>query len=307
MGKQLTTLDFIKKSKTIHGDIYNYNESEYVNVKTKVSVICEEHGRFIVWPSDHMRGTGCRKCANMRIKNKLTYSKEQFIKKAAAIHGNVYNYEYIKYLNHKTPIEIICKEHGSFLQKPYHHLNGSGCQICGQKQTGKYNTAQYIEMVRNVHNNKYDYSITKYNTSHDYLEIICPIHGKFNQIAYYHLQGSGCPMCTKNNYSLMAIEWLNEISKKENIYIQHAENEGEYVIPNTKYKADGYCEKTNTIYEFYGDCWHGNLEIYEPNTKCHPFNSNTALELYKYTMEREQTILNRGFNLISIWESEYSV
>ena len=77
-----------------------------------------------------------------------------------------------------------------------------------------------------------------------------------------HLRGRGCPKCF-NHYSKSSILWLDFLSKYYNINIQHAENDGEYLIPKTKYKADGFCKENNTIYEFHGDYWHGNPNIYK--------------------------------------------
>ena len=47
--------------------------------------------------------------------------------------------------------------------------------------------------------------------------------------------------------------------EKENIPIQHAENGGEFYIQGIG-KVDGYCQETNTVYEFHGSYWHGNCE-----------------------------------------------
>ena len=49
--------------------------------------------------------------------------------------------------------------------------------------------------------------------------------------------------------------------KRDNIYIQHAINDKEYLIEGTRYHADGFCKDTNTIYEFHGDYWHGNPKL----------------------------------------------
>jgi hypothetical protein len=59
----------------------------------------------------------------------------------------------------------------------------------------------------------------------------------------------------QNSYK--STKWLKYIENKNNIVIQHAENGGEFKIPNTKYKADGYCKENNTIYEFNGCLYHG--------------------------------------------------
>ena len=50
--------------------------------------------------------------------------------------------------------------------------------------------------------------------------------------------------------------------------IKHALNgsEKKLTIGNKTYKADGFWEETNTVYEFYGCFWHGCLNCYKPNT-----------------------------------------
>jgi hypothetical protein len=66
-----------------------------------------------------------------------------------------------------------------------------------------------------------------------------------------------------HQFSKMSITWLEWLMEKEKrrgeypIYIQHALNEGEYQVPNSKYKLDGFCRETNTAYEFNGCLWHG--------------------------------------------------
>lgn len=115
---------------------------------------------------------------------------------------------------------------------------------------------------------------------------------------------SSCPQCRPIQYSQKCIEWLESVMDNEKIYIQHAGNTGEFMIPNTRFRADGYCKETNTIYEFYGDCWHGNPKVFDPQDVCHPFNNKTAQELYEEVKRRETAILSAGFNLITKWETE---
>ncbi|MGI0076333.1 MAG: DUF7487 domain-containing protein [Nitrosopumilaceae archaeon] len=106
-------------------------------------------------------------------------------------------------------------------------------------------------------------------------------------------------------FSNKSILWLESIIKEQNILIRHAQNGGEYKIPNTRYSADGYCKETNTIYEFHGDIWHGNPEIYESHEICNPFSDLTAGELYQKTLERENKIRELGYNLIVMWENDF--
>ncbi|MGI0075826.1 MAG: DUF7487 domain-containing protein [Nitrosopumilaceae archaeon] len=105
-----------------------------------------------------------------------------------------------------------------------------------------------------------------------------------------------------NTFSHKQILWLESIMKEQNIFIQHAQNIGEYKISGTRYVVDGYCQQTNTVYEFYGDFFHGNPNIFKSD-----FYNNimykTAGELYQKTLEREDIIRSLGFNIVTIWES----
>jgi predicted nucleic acid-binding Zn-ribbon protein len=115
---------------------------------------------------------------------------------------------------------------------------------------------------------------------------------------------SGCPVCTNRGYSRKAIDWINEISREENISIVCAEG-GEYLIPNTQLKVDGYCSQTNTIYEFYGDYWHGNPEKFNPNDTHPHIQEKTFGDLYDATLMREEVLRELGYNIITTWESDY--
>jgi hypothetical protein len=106
-----------------------------------------------------------------------------------------------------------------------------------------------------------------------------------------------------HHVSKLQIQWLDFTSKIHNITIQHGKNGEEFKIPNTRFKADGYCKETNTIYEFHGDYWHGNPNIYKPSEKT--YFGKTFSELYENTLKREQQIKNMIFNLITMWESDW--
>tara|TARA_A100001515_G_C4443901_1_gene167896 strand:- start:34 stop:513 length:480 start_codon:yes stop_codon:yes gene_type:complete len=101
-----------------------------------------------------------------------------------------------------------------------------------------------------------------------------------------------------------AIEWMEYIMKKEGIHIQHEQNGGEVHILETPYRVDGYCEETNTIYEYHGDYWHGNPDVY-PSDEINKTNKRTMGELYENTIQREQVLRDMGFNVVVMWESEW--
>lgn len=122
----LTIEIFIQRAKEIHGDKYDYSKVEYINNKTKVKIFCPTHGGFEQEPRRHLKGMGCLKCY---FESKFS-STEKFIEKSKQIHGDKYNYSKVEYVNSKTKVKIICKEHGSFWQVPESHLKGMGCSRC---------------------------------------------------------------------------------------------------------------------------------------------------------------------------------
>jgi hypothetical protein len=121
---------------------------------------------------------------------------EKFINKARILHGNRYDYSKIHYIKNRIKITIICLEHGEFEQTPYSHLGGAGCPKCAGNK--KLTTETFIEKAKELHNNKYDYSMINYFNNRIKVTIICPEHGEFEQMPSSHLSGNGCPVCTNN-------------------------------------------------------------------------------------------------------------
>ena len=58
-------------------------------------------------------------------------TKEQFLEKAKAVHGDRYSYEKSLKRNMRKPIKIVCPLHGEFEQSPMNHLKTDGCPKCG--------------------------------------------------------------------------------------------------------------------------------------------------------------------------------
>lgn len=63
---------FIKKSKKIHGNFYDYSLIDYKDTIQLISIKCPIHGVFKQKPSNHLRGCGCPKCGEIRTIKNLT-------------------------------------------------------------------------------------------------------------------------------------------------------------------------------------------------------------------------------------------
>lgn len=121
--------NFVKKSNKKHDNKYDYSKVEYVNSKTKVCIICPEHGEFWQTPAAHVRGNECPECANKK-RGKRTINTESLIEKYQSIHNNKYTYGKTQYIDANTKICVTCPEHGDFYILPFNHLNGQGCPKC---------------------------------------------------------------------------------------------------------------------------------------------------------------------------------
>ena len=131
MSERLTTEEFIRRAKAVHGDRYDYSQTEYRGNHRKVTIFCPEHGEFRQLPPNHYR-YGCRKCAEKKARPKLT--TETFIARAETIHGRRYDYSQVNYEKLYKKVEVICPEHGSFWVRPNNHLyGGNGCPTCAQR------------------------------------------------------------------------------------------------------------------------------------------------------------------------------
>lgn len=128
---------------------------------------------------------------------KLTTDK--FIELSKLTHGDKYDYSKVEYTHNKSKVKIICPIHGEFEQEPRHHTAGRGCASCGRlivETARKITTNEFINNAKKIHGDKYDYSNVNYIIYKIKVDIICPIHGKFNQSPNGHLQGHGCPKCS---------------------------------------------------------------------------------------------------------------
>lgn len=275
--KKLSNEQFIARANQIHNYKYDYSKILYKNNRTKVCIICPEHGEFWQIPSSHLKGYGCPECSNYK---KLT--TEEFIEKAKSVHGDRYDYSKVEYVNSSTKVCIICPEHGEFWQTPDSHINArQGCPYCngGVKLTNEV----FIKKAKAIHGDKYDYSKVKYVNAHNPITIICPEHGEFTQRPNDHLMGHSCPLC---------IELYNKSSYEAEI-AEYIESLGVDVLRNNRTALQG-CEldlfipSLNVAVEFDGLYWHN--EQHKENT---------------YHLKKTEECEAKGIQLIHIFEDEW--
>ncbi len=246
MGKQLTTEDFITRAHNIHGDIYDYSNTTYINSRTKLDIKCKTHGTFTQLANHHLRGNGCPTCVIDRKRK----SQNDTIKQFKTKHNNTYDYTHVEYVNNNTKVKILCRIHGIFEQTPKQHIR-YGCNECAKEyraQTLRKGTQQFIKESLAIHGNIYDYSQVEYIHNKSHVNIICHIHGVFQQYPQSHLRGHICPSCKQKSIGETQIQ--NVLDDHNISYAS------EYVFSDCKYykslRYDFYCHDLNLCIEYDG-------------------------------------------------------
>ena len=108
-------------------------------------------------------------------------------------------------------------------------------------------------------------------------------------------------------------DYLDWTAHDRNIQIQSSlHGAGEKKIGS--YRVDGFCQELNTVFEFYGDYWHANPDLFPDENAQHPTRKHddkdntpfTVKEIRDYDRLRLQYIQDRGYNVEIIWESNWN-
>lgn len=275
---RLTTDEFINRAKKKHGDRYNYSLTNYTTSNHKVKIICNIHGKFEKAPFEHLNGGGCPKCSDRRSNNL------EFKEKSTKIHGNIYDYSLVDYINSNTKVKIICEEHGIFEQTPDKHLSGSGCRLCGIDKSAQLkvsSTEEFIDKANKIHGDRYNYSLVEYDQYNLKVKIICKTHGEFDQIPNSHLNGSGCPACG-------CITSKQELFVEDILRIGNVEFSRDCRDIITPLELDFYLPDHNLAIECNGLYWHSELWGKDKN----------------YHLNKTNLCRDSGIRLIHIFEDE---
>lgn len=309
--RMFTITDFIARAQHVHGSRYDYTDSVYLGSQAPITIRCLEHGYFTQEAHSHTRGIGCAECGFVLIGLKRRLTHTEFVSRSQEVHGDRYDYSLTVYTRCADPVVITCRQHGIFRQPADSHLNGHGCPACAREATAcrcRLSTEQFVQACLAKRGSKYNYDKVQYVNSNTDVVITCAIHGDFSQNPGNHLYGTAdCPKCSTGRFSKVAIEWLEYRSKQDGVYIQHAMNDGEKpvtLLSGRRMKFDGYAAETNTVYEFYGDYYHGNPFVYDSDL-INAVSKRRMGDLWEETCSRNEAILSLGYHLVTIWESDW--
>ncbi len=104
----------------------------FTDKETPVELFCDKHSMIFYNNMKRIyQKMGCDVCYQERQRLKSLKTTSKFIEDSLLKHGKKYDYSKVNYTDCRIPVEIICKIHGSFHQKPKYHMEGKGCKECG--------------------------------------------------------------------------------------------------------------------------------------------------------------------------------
>lgn len=188
---------------------------------------------------------------------KKPLSNIEFIEKANTIHGNLYDYSLVEYVNNRLKIKIVCEKHGVFEQTPKRHIiDKCGCKKCFSGHKRLY-VDNVLDRFKTIHGETYDYSNMKFKTTKSKVEVVCKKHGSFFIKPEVHFNGRGCPMCSCKSIGERKIR---KVLNEKNLFFQEQKkfDDCKNILP---LKYDFFIPSKNLLIEYDGK------QHYEPSNK----------------------------------------
>lgn len=250
---QLTTEEFIKRAKAVHGDKYDYSETKYINMNTKVKIRCQKHGVFEQNARSHINPlikAGCPYCAGKALfkgENDLQSQYPEIAKSFDEEKNNCKADEVFAKSNKKY--WWLCDKGHSFDMSPNNRsIQRCSCPYCsGQRLLKGFND------LATIHPNiakEWDYNLNE-NKPSDYTYGSgykawwkCDKCGESYQSPInIHIRGHKCPYCAgqkvlsgKNDLATLFPDIAAEYSKDNelpaNQISAHTHKKVKWICPN---------------------------------------------------------------------------
>jgi protein-arginine kinase activator protein McsA len=195
--KALTQAGFLFRCKRAHGSTYSYEHTEYVNMRSDITYICNKHGKVTQNARAHIKGSGCPKC-----RAGMTF--EEFNLENVKTYGNRYTFEERHYNGFTKETFFFCNNHlekGLLKTKPSDHLHHESCKYCRKVQMvkdigGEDKVDRFSYRAFKIHGNKLTYQLEQYTTRSKPIECMCNVcYTGFEETPANILEGIGCPAC----------------------------------------------------------------------------------------------------------------
>lgn len=197
--KKLDTVQFIRRAREKHGNKYDYSKTVYVNARTKLCIICPEHGEMWMTPVRHLKSGGCTFCGKIKAGSTKKTTKE-FVSECKVKYPEKDTiFDKAEYKGSNELIELGCQKHGYYWVRATSYLNdGCDCPKCNKLD---------LEDVKKeivVHGHDYGLDNLQFKTDHDMVEIECSRHGKVLANLRSLRRGGKCNECAREDAGVNA-------------------------------------------------------------------------------------------------------
>lgn len=190
-ARGMTTEEWIRRAKEIHGDKYDYSQTVYVNSRTDVTIICPKHGPFTQKADSHLRGCGCKKCGQESENHigKHSWSEEQRTKTVATCIARYGASRYLDSAAGKAKVAEI-KSDPAFRAKMHDiiasdEVQGRTKATC-MSRYGKVSAMSLSETVDKVHETKIkNHSWNTSKPEENMYVALCEVFGETDVVRQY--------------------------------------------------------------------------------------------------------------------------
>ena len=258
------------------------------------------------WPariSDRYSGSGCPYCSGRKVckDNCLAELRPDLLMEWDTVkNGGLTPYDVT--VSSSKKVWWLCSNGHGWRAFVYNRLAGKGCPYCSNNLVCGSNCIvnTHKVLVREWHPTK-NGKLTPNDVTHGSEKKVWWLCSKcgneWKSFVYHRTKGHGCPQCANGPVSKISQEWLDSF----NILQENRE----ILLPDLKIRVDAFVPETNTVYEFFGDYWHGNPEIFSPGEK-NSHNGKTFGELYNETKARISRLEWAGYKVTYIWENDFN-
>lgn len=293
------TLDQMKEiARKRHNDEYDYSLITKIDFyRQPVPIRHKMCGQIFQLPLGYHASMGTR-CPCLHKSKKM--NNESFLEKCHKqnLHER-FDLSKVNYTFSNVKICIGClgcsKE---FWSTPNNFLRGKGCPECSGKLI---TTDTFKEKIKDQFGDELDCSKANYVNAWTPVTVACTKHNEEFEVKPFMLyRGSGCKRCAyrKGFVSKKEIDWLDKL--------QIPVNNRQKCIMNgkKKYMVDALVDKT--IYEFYGEYWHGDPRVYPDRSFINQTMKKTMDQLYEETLERQTALQKLGYEVKFVWEYDWN-
>lgn len=235
----------------------------------------------------------CPEC-KLHLEDKLRASK--FIIEANLKHGKRYSYsKIIKIRNLNDTVSIGCDTHGSFDQRAWDHLLGSGCRSCGNISTAKKREDKIIksgnsfanlhpELLKEWDYDKNDISPDKIAPKSGYVaQWICPLGHQYPAVVSRRTSGNrtGCKKCSRSVSKLEMLVYS---------YIKAQFSDAQWNIKIENFEVDIHIPSKSVSIEVDGFPWHSTLDKLLLDERKNRFLEGQGLRILRFRERRNQKI-----------------